>query len=154
MAFGPSNIGAGERVGVPRPSAPDVPRPVPPQVWVPPPSAPAPGVQPPGGFQATNGTDTAEVTDEAVRAFNAGVPGAPEAAVPPNPTTQSVALAEGVPPEEAPLTPEELEEEETNVRAEEEPPPPPPEQPHAPIPEILEEFAPGETPGQNMDMTA
>jgi len=157
QAFGPPNQvpphhRPGQPLGVERPGPPAVERPGPPQVQVPPPEGPAaPGVPRPGGVQANNGTDTLQVTQQAVRAFNAGTLEARATPVPLNPTTEQAAVAAGVPPEPPPLAPEEPREEEANVRAQEEPPPPP-EPPPAPIPEVLREFAPGQARGQNMDI--
>lgn len=153
-AFGPPDQNPPIRPpGVQRPGPPGVQRPGPPQVQVPRPEGPAaPGVPRPGGVQATNGTDTLQVTEQAVRAFNAGTPEARATPVPRNPTTVQAAVAAGVPPEPPPLTPEEPREEEANVRAQEEPLPPPEPPLPARIPEILQEFAPGEAGGQNMDI--
>ncbi|MFH1743492.1 MAG: hypothetical protein ABIH23_31185, partial [bacterium] len=101
------------------------------------------GAAPPGIMRATNGTDTVRVSQQAVQALNAGPP-----VVPPNPATERAAVV-GEPPPRPPLTPERLNEEVANVQAEAPPPPPP-----AQIPAIMEEFAPGQATGQNMNLYA
>lgn len=154
-AMGPPNqIPPNQPPGVQRPMPPGVQRPGAPQVRVPAPAGPAaPGVPPPGALRATNGTDTVQVTQQAVRAFNAGAPGAAANPVPRNPATVQAAVAAGVPPERPALAAERPREEEAALRPQEQQPRPP-QPPPAPVPELLQEFAPGEARGQNMDMTA
>ena len=125
-----------------------------------PPGVQAPGMQRPGqqpgqqpgaprgqqtgvGMQTTNGTDTVNVTQQAIQANNTGEPATGR--------VQTVAVVGG-PETPPPLTPERTNEEQANMRTQgldiaNQPP-------AARIPEMLQEFAPGQANGQNMDMFA
>ncbi|HPO10118.1 MAG TPA: hypothetical protein PLZ55_15695, partial [bacterium] len=82
----------------------------------------------PVGMEATNGTDTVRITQQAVRANNTGA------------TDNTERTEQGYPTRMRQVA----------VEANEPPPPPPPAQ----VPEVMQEFAPAQTTGQAVSFYA
>jgi len=120
---------------------------------MPPSAAPARAPGNAAGMQATNGTDTVQVSQQALRT---SMNGGPANAVPPNAATTRQAAVVGEPEPPPPLSPKRPpppEEEEMNVTAREEQVQRPGPQP-AQIPEFMQEFGPGQAEGQNINLMA
>ncbi len=119
----------------------------------PPAAAPARGREGMPGMQATNGTDSVRVSQQALRASTNG---GPESTTPPNAATVRTAAVVGEPPPPPPLSPERPpppEEEEMNIGARQQQQPPA-EPPRPQIPEMMQEFGPGQAGGQKINLMA